>query len=132
MAVYSLTGNASSPFHSEPTQRELIDRIDEMSLRGMKLCNPKGTPGSGKGSLARRSARSAIGMLSDILFCRRLRPWRGRRAAVSARADERRLEEGDGAQQELEEWNVADPPEIDSLPEAATKLVDLASQFATK
>ena len=50
--------------------RELIDRIDEMSLRGVKLCNrcTEKPPGSGRGNLARRNALSAIGMLSDILF----------------------------------------------------------------
>jgi hypothetical protein len=76
--------------------RELIDRIDEMSLRGVKLCirctekhsgQWRGKPGKA------RSARSAIGMLSGILCCRRLRLWRGGRAAVSAKADEWRLEE---------------------------------------
>jgi hypothetical protein len=53
--------------------RELIDRIDEMSLHGVKLCNrcTEKHPGSGKGNPARRSALSAIGMLSDILFWRR-------------------------------------------------------------
>ena len=60
----------------EERVRELIDRIDEMSLRGVKLCNrcTEKPPGSGKGNLTRRNALSAIGMLSDISFCRRLRP----------------------------------------------------------
>ena len=48
---------------------------------------------TGKGNLAGRSARSARGMLSDILFCRRLRPCRGGQAAVSGRADKRELDQ---------------------------------------
>jgi hypothetical protein len=52
---------------------ELIDRIDEMSLRGVKLCKrfTEMHPGKWQGNSARRSARTASRMLSDILFCRR-------------------------------------------------------------
>jgi transposase InsO family protein len=59
--------------------------------RRLEANEPESTrshPGSGKGSRARRSARTASGMSSAILFCRRARPWRGGRAAVAARAAE--------------------------------------------
>jgi len=85
--------------------RELIDRIDGMSLRGVKLCNrcTEKHPGKWQGKLGRgRSARTAIGMLSDILFCIRLRLWRGGRAAVSSKADERELDRVISAQEELD------------------------------
>jgi len=48
--------------------RELIDRIDEMSLRGVKLQPVQQCHQKWKG-LARRSARGVIGKLSGILFC---------------------------------------------------------------
>jgi hypothetical protein len=68
--------------------RELIDRIDEVSLSRSGAVRPvlaKATRGSGKGNLAGHSARTASGMLRDILFCRRVRSWRGGRAAVVSR-----------------------------------------------
>jgi hypothetical protein len=113
--------------------RELIDRIDEMSLRGVKLCNryTEKHPGEWQGKPGKaQCAECDSECRATFRFARRLRLWRG--TAVSARADERRLEDGDGAQQVLEEWNVADRPEIDSLPEADKKLVNRPSQFATK
>jgi len=75
--------------------RELIDRIDEMSLRGVKLCNrcTEKHTGKWKENSARRSARTVSGMLSDILFCRKVRLWRGGRAVASSKADERELDQ---------------------------------------
>src|SRR6516225_1011347 len=79
--------------------RELTDPIDEMSHRGVKLCNRCTEKHPGKGQVETRQgrrARTAIGMLSEILFCRRLRRWRGGRAVASGKANE--ISSGDGAQ----------------------------------
>ena len=69
--------------------RELIDRIDEMSLRGAKLCVrcTETHPGEWEGKLGKaQCARTAGGRLSDILFCSKVRLWRGGRAVVSSNA----------------------------------------------
>jgi len=67
---------------------ELIDRVASRG-EAVQPVQPS-TMGSGKGKLAERGGRTASGMLSDILFCRRVRLWRGRTSrGLASKADER-------------------------------------------
>jgi hypothetical protein len=73
--------------------RALIDRIDEMSLRGVKLCNrcAEKHPGKWEEKLGKAKCAECERNVERHLFCRKVRPWRGGRAAVSGKADEREV-----------------------------------------
>ena len=63
--------------------RELIDRIDEMSLRGAKLCVrcTETHPGKWEGKLGKAQCADCERKVGRILFCRKVRcgaedePW---------------------------------------------------------
>jgi hypothetical protein len=68
--------------------RELIDRIDEMSLRGVTLCNgcTEKHPGKWQGKLGRAQCADCDRNVERHFVRRRVRLCRGERAAVSGKA----------------------------------------------